>query len=170
MCTRMLDTLRTTLYRVITTARGDGFAPVRIPKDLARRANALLGQPLCSPSELEIRRAAEAKLASLRAGTAVPATTTTTARKEAVPVMVYFEKDRNKREQTRIEELLVSKSIAFTGLDVAGDEATQVFVTRQAKCELDDLPIVFIGGKPIGGYKELVEADVCGDLKKALAG
>jgi hypothetical protein len=165
----MLDTLRTSLYRVITTPRGDGFAPVRIPKDLARRANALLGQPLCSPSELEIRRAAETKLASLRAGTAVPAKTTN-ARKEAVPVMVYFEKDRNKREQTRIEELLLSKSIAFTGLDVAGDEATQVFVTRQAKCELDDLPIVFIAGKPIGGYKELVEADVCGDLKKALAG
>lgn len=169
MCSRMLDSFRTALYRVITTPRGDGFAPVRIPKDLARRANALFGQPLCSPSELEIRRAAEARLAALRMGGPVPAKTTT-KRKEVVPVMVYFEKDRNKREQTRIEELLASKSIAFTGLDVAGDEATQVFVTRQAKCELDDLPIVFIAGKPIGGYKELVEADVCGDLAKALAG
>ena len=63
----MLDILRTSLHRVMTTPVGDGLRPLRVQKDLARRFNALLGSPLCSSDELATRRAAEKRLADLQA-------------------------------------------------------------------------------------------------------
>jgi glutaredoxin len=171
----ILDLVRTTLHRAITTPAGEAFAPVRVPKDLARRLNVTLGQPLCSAEQLATRRAAGARLESLRAarasgrGAASPASTTATAR-AAAPVMVYFEKDRNPRELARLEELLKAKTIAYQRLDVAGDESTLTFVMRAAECEADDLPVVFVAGTPIGSYRDVVEADVSGALAKAIYG
>ena len=161
----MLDIVRTTLHRAITTPRGDSVALVRIPKDVARRLNFALGLPLCSREELQKRRGAEAKLGELRRSGATAAREATQA-----PVVVYYEKDRNVRELGRIEELLVGKSIEFRKLDVSGDEATLSFVVREAKCKEDDLPIVFAGATAIGPYTELVRADVSGALAKALRG
>ena len=159
------DLVRTTLHRAITTPRGDSLAVVRIPKDIARRMNYALGLPLCSKDELEKRRIAQAKLDDLRRS----GRTSERAALEA-PVVVYFEKDRNARELARIEELLVSKTIAFRKLDVSGDEATLAFVVREAKCKDDELPIVFVGAIAIGPYNDLVRADVSGELAKALRG
>lgn len=161
----MLDLVRTSLHRAITTPAGDGFLPIRVPKDLARRVNSLLGDPLCSADELERRRAGEARLAALKDGNAAP---TTAVAKVAVPVMLYFEKDRNARLFGRIRELLDAKKITYTMLDVAGDHATRDFVLREAKCKDDDLPVVFVGGTAIGGYNDLVDWDVSGRLAKAL--
>ena len=84
--------------------------------------------------------------------------------------MVYFEKDRNQRLIERVRELLTAKGIAFQALDVSGDAATIAFVMREAKCEDDDLPIVFVAGTPVGGYNELVDWDVSGRLKTAVFG
>jgi glutaredoxin len=161
----MLDVFRTTLYRVIESPRGDAIAALRLPKMLARSVNELLGSPLCSAEELAQRRAAEAKLASLR-GKAQEQKVS----REPAPVVVYFEKDRNQRLIDRIRELLDARSIAYRMLDVTGDEPTQAFVVREAKCEPDDLPIVFVGGAPIGGYNDLVESDVSGALRTAIDG
>ena len=164
----LFDLVRTTLHRAITTPVGEGFAPVRIPKDLARRLNVTLGQPLCSTEQLATRRAADARLDGLRAtrGQAKKVE----AVKLAAPVMVYFEKDRNARELERVEELLKAKSIVYQRLDVAGDEATMRFVMRTAGCKEDDLPVVFVDGAAIGGYRDLVTADVSGALAKAIYG
>ena len=52
----MIDLVRTSLHRAITTPAGDRFFPLRVPKDLARRVNAMLGDPICSREELERRR------------------------------------------------------------------------------------------------------------------
>src|SRR5271169_5427629 len=116
----LVDRLRDSLYRAITTPRGDAFAPIRIQKDLARRLNMTLGSPLCSRDEAAKRRESARRLHDLRSG---PGDTTskTAAVREAAPVMVYFEKDRNVRELGRVEELLGAKGIAFTKLDVRGD-------------------------------------------------
>ena len=84
--------------------------------------------------------------------------------------MVYFEKDRNQRLIERVRELLESKQIPFRALDVSGDAATLAFVVREAKCEDDDLPIVFVGGTVVGGFNELVDWDVSGKLKTAVFG
>ncbi len=163
------DLLRTTLHRAITTPALDRVAAIRIPKSLARRLNVTLGQPLCSKEQLETRRAAEARLRSLRERRGVAAESSQ-PRPVAAPVMVYFEKDRGTRELARVEDLLKAKSIAYQLLDVAGDEATMTFVTRAANCKDDDLPVVFVAGAPIGGYKALVDADVSGALAKAIYG
>lgn len=167
----LVDSLRDSLYRVITTPRGDGFAPVRIQKDLARRLNMTLGSPLCSRQESEKRREAARRLAQLRRGDGhAGGATANAAPREAAPVMVYFEKDRNVRELGRVEELLAAKSIAFTRLDVRGDEATLDFVMREAKCKEDELPVVFVAGTAIGGYAALVAADVSGELARRVSG
>lgn len=165
---QLLDFVRTSLHTAITTPKGDDYAPVRIPKDIARRLNVTFGQPLCSAEQLDARRQAMARLATLRVRHDREDHDATT--KVAAPVMVYFEKDRNARELGRVEELLKAKSIAYTLLDVAGDEATMTFVTRAADCKDDDLPVVFVAGTPIGVYRALVEADVSGALHKAVYG
>lgn len=163
----MLDIVRTRLHKVITTKTGDRFLPVRLPKDIARRVNVALGEPLCDKTEIERRRAARAKLHELR--TKGPSTSAPEKR-EAAPVMIYFEKDRNARALGRIQETLDAKSIAYTLLDVAGDETTKDFVMREAKVKEDELPVVFVAGTPIGGYNDLTEWDVSGRLTKAVFG
>jgi hypothetical protein len=160
----MLDKIRTTLNDAIQSPRGDDRAAVRLPKLFARRLNRLLGSPLCTAEDLEKRRVAVAKLAALKGSTQ------TAFAKVAAPVVVYFEKDRNQRMKDRIEELLQSRGIVYQSLDVAGDEAAMAFVTREAKCKEDDLPIVYVAGTPVGGYNELVDWDVSGKLKTSVFG
>ena len=162
----MLDRVRDTIFRAITTPRGDAVALVRIPKDLARRLNATLGMPLATRDELAKRAKARVRLAELRAAGA----TATDGRKEAAPVLVYFEKDRRVRELVRVEEMLAGKGIAYRCLDVAGDDAMTEFVTRTAKCERDDLPVVFVADRAVGPYAALVEADVSGELARLVNG
>lgn len=160
----MLDRVRDALYRAIATPRGDAFAPLRVPKDLARRLNATFGSPLATRDELARRAAARARLTRLRA--AGPSEEQRSA--GAAPVIVYFEKDRNVRELVRIEELLGAKGYEWKRLDVAGDEATTDFVTRQAHVEQDDLPIVFVADWVIGNYDALVQSDVSGELERLI--
>jgi hypothetical protein len=163
----MLDLVRTSLHKAITTPAGDRFLPVRLPKDLARRVNVMLGEPLCSQGELDRRRAGRARLDELKRGGPADATPAPVAKAQA-PVMVYFEKERNARMLGRIQEALDAKSIRYTLLDVAGDEVTKDFVVREAKCKEDELPVVFIAGAPVGGYNELVDWGVSGRLERAL--
>lgn len=163
--TSLGTSLRTSLHQLITTPRGDALALVRIQKDLARRLNMALGSPICSGEELARRRAAEERLRALRT-TAAPETTTPVA----APVMVYFEAGRNERMLARVKETLAARGIVYTLLDVAGDEATLDFVTRTAKCEADELPVVFVGPTPVGGFDALVAFDVSGELVKAVFG
>jgi hypothetical protein len=162
-----LDLVRTSLHRAITTPVGDRFLPVRLPKDIARRLNAVLGDPLCSQTELDRRRAGRARLEELRR--AGGGAKTIVAPVQA-PVMVYFERERNARMLGRIREMLEAKGITYTMLDVAGDEVTKDFVMREAKVKEDELPVVFVAGAPVGGYNELVDWDVSGRLAKALVG
>lgn len=161
----MLNLVRTSLHRAITTEVGDGFFPIRVPKDLARRFNLLLGEPLCTASELERRQSARQRLEALKNGTATESATTAKAQ---APVMIYFERDRNVRLLERVRELLRAKQITYTELDITGDDATRNFVMREAKCKEDDLPIVFVAGAAVGGYNDLVEWDVSGKLAKSL--
>jgi hypothetical protein len=162
----MLAGIRDVLYRAIATGRGDSLTLVRVSKDLARRLNETLGRPVASREELARRSNARARLQQLRATGSSPAS----ASAEQAPVLVYFEGGRNVRELTRIEELLLAKAIAWKRLDVSNDEATLEFVTRQAQCERDDLPVVFVADRAIGPYPALVRADVSGELRRLVDG
>jgi len=158
----MLTLVRSVLHRAITSPVGDSLAPVRIPKGLARRLNVALGSPLASPDDLARRAQARSRLAELRANGA----SAERLGRVAAPVLVYFEKDRNVRELSRIEELLTAKGHEYKRLDVAGDDATIDFVKLQARCERDDLPVVFVADRAVGRYDDLVRADVSGELER----
>jgi hypothetical protein len=158
----MLSRLRDTLFRAITTTRGDSLSAIRVPKEIARDLNVTFGMFLAPRDELTKRAEAGVRLAELRAAGMTPKK----APAAAAPVLVYFEKDRNVRELARIEDLLGAKGIAWKRLDVAGDEATLAFVTLKAKCEKDELPIVFVADTPVGGYDTLVSADISGELAR----
>ena len=168
----MLDLVRTSIYRAITTPVGDALLPIRLPKDLARRVNAILGEPLCSAEELARRRAGQARLEEpkRRGGPPAGAAGAPPEAAATAPVMVYFEKDRNARMLGRIRDALEARSIAYTLLDVTGDAVTKDFVLREARCKDDDLPVVFVAGAAVGGYNDLVDWDVSGKLARALAG
>jgi len=161
----MLERLKATLHQAITTPRGDGLAPLRVSKNLARRLNVTLGSPLDSTEGLETRREALTRLAELRRAPVKVERT-----KVATPITIYAEKGRNDRMLARAEELLKAKGYAYRVLDVTDDEATMVFVTRKASCQPEDLPVVFVGPDVLGGYAALVEADVDGSLAKAVLG
>lgn len=105
-------------------------------------------------------------LSTVQRATAAPVV----EQRKAAPVVMYFEKDRNQRLIERVRELLTAKQIPFQALDVTGDAATIAFVMREAECEDDDLPIVFVAGTAVGGYNELVDWDVSGKLKAAVFG
>jgi hypothetical protein len=163
----MLDALRTTLHHALVTPFGDSLAPVRITKDLARRLNVTLGQPICSAEDLATRRRAQRRLEELNRvprsdRRPEPGSTT----KVLAPVKVYFQKDRNTRELTRVRELLDARAIVYDLLDVTGDEATLAFVTREAKVDDDDLPVVFLGPTVIGGFEALANADLSSALTR----
>ena len=165
----MLDRVRTSLHRLLSSPVGDALLPLRVPKDLARRLNMTLGDPLCSADELARRRSATERLAKLRM-TGAPSTGASSLPRVAAPVVVYFEKDRNARLFGRIKEALAARNIAFTELDVSSDGAAKAYVMREAKCKEDDLPIVFVATTPVGGYNDLVEWDVSGKLDTAIYG
>jgi hypothetical protein len=164
---RMLGRVREALFQAITAERGDSIAAVRVSKSLVRELNSVLGEPLATRDELARREAARARLAGLLDRRA-PASAGPS--RETAPVFVYFEKDRNVRELTRIEELLSTRGLAFKRLDVARDEAMLDFILRAAGCEQDDLPVVFVADRCVGTYRALVEADVSGDLGRWLRG
>jgi hypothetical protein len=165
----MLDIVRTSLHRVITTPVGDSFSALRLPKDLARRVNMMFGDPLCSKSELERRRAGRARLEELKNA---PRGTAPVGESVAIqaPVTIYYEKERNARLLGRMKEALDAKAIKYTLLDVSGDQVTRDFVLREARCKDDDLPVVFVASTAVGGYNDLVDWDVSGRLATALAG
>jgi hypothetical protein len=172
----MLDAVKDALYRAITSPKGDTLAPIRLPKDLARRLNATFGSPLAPMKELARRKDARGRLAALKdarngngAAHVAPAESSA-VKPDAAPVMVYFEKDRGVRELSRIEEALGSKGIPYKLLDVTGDESTLDFVMREAGCERDELPVVFVAGEAIGNFPALVKADVSGELQRAVYG
>ena len=161
----MLDGVRTLLHRAIQSPKGESIAAVRVPKEIARTVNDLLGQPLCDGEELSRRRVASARLDVLKSGPRFNA-----VKREQAPVMVYFEKDRNVRELQKIKDVLAAHDVKPKLLDVHGDEATMSFVMREAKCDRDMLPVVFVGGSPIGTFRELVSFDARGDLRRAIFG
>lgn len=158
----MLERLRATLHDVLQSPRGDRLPPLRVGKDALRRLNVTLGYPVASQEELAARATAAQRLRDLQSAPRSSART-----KLQAPITVYVEKNRNKRLEDRVAELLSSKSLAFQVLDVTGDEATQTFVTRKAGCALDELPIVFVGDVCLGGYEALVQADLDGSLARA---
>ncbi len=115
----------------------------------------------------DAKDAKEAKDAKDVATAAANVAASAAAGREAAPVMLYM--DWNSRHDLkRITEVLISAGIKWQELDVTEDESTRAWV--KANGGVEDLPVLFVAGEAIGGYQEVAQADVTGDLKRKVFG
>ncbi|MCC7000300.1 MAG: glutaredoxin [Deltaproteobacteria bacterium] len=116
---------------------------------------------------VKVKDAKDAKDAKDVATAAVSAAASAAAGREAAPVMLYM--DWNSRHDLkRITEVLISAGIKWQELDVTEDESTRAWV--KANGGVEDLPVLFVAGEAIGGYQEVAQADVTGELGRKVFG
>ena len=142
-----------------------------------------------SPTASCRRRATSVRSCSRRSRSPTPSTTSSASRftgaeeddcgvraggaaaaapaREQAPVLVYFD-GKDHRTKTKVEELLRGHDIVFQILDVTNDEAERSWIITAAKQE--EFPIVVIAGTPVGGFAELTQLDVQGELKRRVFG
>ncbi|HEY6477874.1 MAG TPA: hypothetical protein VI456_14960 [Polyangia bacterium] len=154
MLSGLTGKLRSLAHQQLGAREADGPL-VRRLRDVVSTVNDLLGKPL---------RAEDGDDASATGGG--PVIVTPVVREQA-PVIVYFD-GKDQRTKTKIEELLNAREVKFNILDVTNDEAERSWVVTAAKSE--EFPIVVIAGTPVGGFHELMQLDVTGDLKKRVFG
>jgi len=139
--------LRVFVYRQLEETGSEGPVLKRV-REVANTVNDLLGKPI---------HGAESDAAPVAAPAPAPAAPL------QAPVVLYFD-GKDHRTKKKIEELLSARDIKFTTLDVANDEAERSWVVTAAKSE--EFPIVVIAGTPVGGFHELTQLDVQGELKR----
>jgi glutaredoxin len=148
MLQALTEKLRVIVHRGMQETGNEGPVLKRV-REVANTVNDLLGKPIHG--------------ADAGGGlSVVPAAATPSAPVQA-PVVVYFD-GKDHRTKTKIEELLRGRDIVFTVLDVGNDEAERSWVVTAAKSE--EFPIVVIAGTPVGGFHELTQLDVQGELKR----
>lgn len=153
MLSTITDKLRSFAHQKLEGSESDG-PWVRRVRELANTVNDLLGKPIRA-------RAAEDDQAPTGTFVVPPAV------REQAPVILYFD-GKDHRTKTKVEELLQARDIKFRLLDVTNDEAERSWVITAAKRE--EFPIVVIAGTPVGGFEELTQLDVQGDLKRRVFG
>lgn len=136
-------------------------APSRV-RDLAHKANDVLGRPLADEDELAERRAFAAG-----AGNVTIVAQPKPATREQAPVLVYF-MDKQRRDVSKLTDVLDANGIAYTATNIQEDPAAQAAVRRDSRGIR--LPVVFVAGDCIGGRVELVNAASTGELKKKAFG
>ena len=154
----MLDNVRDFAYQALRSTKGNVILPVRWAKDLVLFMNEMAGKPLATRTELQERRDREQRrveqLAAARAKAeearrqagAAPA-------RETAPVVVYKD-DKSTRDLKRIAGVLTGREISWKEIDVENDEAGKSWVMTRSGVQ--DLPVVFIAGEPVGGFDALV--------------
>jgi len=153
MLSGLTEKLRTFAHQRLEGSEADG-PWVRRVREVASTVNDLLGKPLRakSPGDDPMPDGVSTGVSLVR---------------EQAPVILYFD-GKDQRTKAKVEELLHSKEIKFRLLDVTNDEAERSWVVTAAK--RDEFPIVVIAGTPVGGFDELVQLDVQGELKKRVFG
>ena len=151
----LLDRVRARAFAAIERA------PTRV-RDLAHKANEALGRPLADEDELSERRTFAAGRGNMTI-VAQPAPT----KREQAPVLVYF-MDKQKRDVTKLTDILDANGIAYTATNIQEDPAAQYAVRRDSGGIR--LPVVFVAGECIGGRTELLNAASSGDLKRKVFG
>lgn len=68
----------------------------------------------------------------------------------------------------RAAQLLESKGVAFTEVDVSGDGDKRQWLAEVTGRRT--VPQVFIDGKPVGGFDDLARLNRTGELDRLLAG
>jgi glutaredoxin len=151
----LLDNIRAWVGDALSSKVGDQYKPVRVVREALATANDLVGRPFRTTSELAARRHSNGN------GNGH------SAKREAAPVMVYFD-GKDHRTRKKIEELLKGREIRYQVLDVTDDESTRSWAITAAK--QTEFPLVFVAGEAIGGLHELTQADVNGVLTQKVFG
>jgi glutaredoxin len=154
MLSGLTGKLRSLAHQQLEAREADGPL-VRRLRDVVSTVNDLLGKPIRPDAVVADSAAAGG-----------PVIVTPVVREQA-PVIVYFD-GKDQRTRIKVEELLNAREIKFRILDVTNDEAERSWVITAAKSE--EFPIVVIAGTPVGGFHELMQLDVTGDLKKRVFG
>lgn len=68
----------------------------------------------------------------------------------------------------RAKQLLGDRGIPFTEIDVEGDDEKRAWLVRATGQRT--VPQIFIGEESVGGFSELRELDVAGDLMPKVQG
>ena len=144
----LTEKLRVIVHRGLQETGNEGPVLKRV-REVANTVNDLLGKPI---------HGGESRVETVAAAAPRPAPVPLQA-----PVVVYFD-GKDHRTKKKIEELLRGRDIVVTVLDVANDDAERSWVVTAAKSE--EFPIVVIAGTPVGGFQELTQLDVRGELKR----
>jgi len=155
MLQRLTDTVRSAVWNVLSSTRGDDVRAVKVVREVLGTANDLAGRPFAPRDEIERRR-------ERRAGGAA-----TEKRREPAPVMLYFD-GKDHRTLRKMEETLRAREVPYKVLDVTDDEASRSWAVTAAR--RDELPLLFIAGEPVGGLHELTQLDVNGGLRRRVFG
>ena len=166
MLRQITDRLRVRVHDLLSSTKGDDLKPVRLAREVLGTVNDLAGRPFCTEEELAHRRG-RAEAAPEPTSSSEPRAPKKEAAKEAAPVMLYFD-GRDHRTKKKMEEILKARDIPFQVLDVTDDEASRSWATTTAK--MDEFPLVFIAGEPVGGLHELTQLDVSGALARRVFG
>jgi glutaredoxin-related protein len=134
-------------------------------RDVASKANDVLGRPLADEDELADRRAFAAK--SVGGAKIVAASPGSAAASGQAPVIVYY-MDKQKRDVSKLTDVLDASGIKYTVTNIQEDPAAQFAVRRDSKGFR--LPVVFVAGDCLGGREQLVNAATTGELKKKVFG
>ena len=153
MVSELTGKLRELAHRKLQ-ATGNEHPLVQRALELANTVNDILGKPIHGAED---DAAASVQTASQAAAKA----------REQAPVLVYFD-GKDHRTKTKVEELLRGHGIVFQIQDVTNDEAERSWIITAAKQE--EFPIVVIAGTPVGGFAELTQLDVQGELKRRVFG
>ena len=150
MLQELTSKLRVFVHRQLEETGNEGPLARRV-REVANTVNDLLGKPIHGNDET-------ATVVTAAAPAPVPL---------QAPVVVYFD-GKDHRTKTKIEELLRGHGIVFQIQDVTNDEAERSWIITAAKQE--EFPIVVIAGTPVGGFQQLTQLDVQGDLKRLVFG
>jgi glutaredoxin-related protein len=170
-----LDGLRAKAYEALRSRHGNQLLPVRLSRGVLSFVNDMVGRPLAPEDELAERRAYEerrrARIAQAQIAAApvvdTAAAEATRRANDAAPVIVYVD-GQSHRDAKRIADVFKGRDIPFTELSVVEDVATRSWVETTARTR--ELPVVFVAGKPVGGYDAVVQLDVKGELERMVWG
>jgi glutaredoxin-related protein len=169
-----IDQLRAKAYEALRSRWGNQLPPVRITRGVLSFVNDMVGRPLAPELELQERRTYEQRrregIEQQRLAAAAPAAAPAPVDprvRDAAPVIIYVDAQSH-RDAKRIAEVFRGRDIPFTELSVVEDVATRSWVETTARTR--ELPVVFVAGKPVGGYDALVQLDVKGELERMVWG
>jgi glutaredoxin len=149
----LTGTLRELAHRKLQ-ATGNEHPLVQKAREIVNTVNDILGKPIHGAEDVAVASVATASQAAAKV-------------REQAPVLVYFD-GKDHRTKTKVEELLRGHGIVFQIQDVTNDEAERSWIITAAKQE--EFPIVVIAGTPVGGFAELTQLDVQGELKRRVFG